>query len=334
MSPINVRRISPNKKFCHVPGFWDMLHFVHDRLHQKTINIYQKPRLSIWCHHSKWPTMFSRFTHQHASHISDKTTPKPHLKNQHSSRFCGYIVWQTSHNHRWEISKYNTFISVDFLLNQHDSWSYGMTHKLMTCMSHANMSGHVQNTMVTASCRCSLTKRYNIHTLAWGYTDMDTKGCNIHLNHTSKTNIHNVFVDVLCNRLHQAISQKPKLVKLLSMRWFGFLLNQHDSWPYVMTHKRMTCMSHANMSGHVQKNTMVTISCQCSPCRCSLTKCYNIHTPAWGYTDMDTKGCNIHLNHMSKTNIHHVFADAVRNRLHTSHISKTKIHQVIVEASD
>jgi len=30
------------------------------------------------------------------------------------------------------------------------------------------------------SCRCSLTKRYNIHTPAWGYINMDTKGFNIH----------------------------------------------------------------------------------------------------------------------------------------------------------
>jgi len=85
-----------------------------------------------------------------------------------------------------------------------------MTHNLMTCMSHANMSEHVQNTMVTASCRCSLTKRYNIHAPAWGYTDMYTKGCKIHLNHTAKTNIHHIFIDALCNRLHPSHISKTK----------------------------------------------------------------------------------------------------------------------------
>jgi len=121
----------------------------------------------------------------------------------------------------------------------------------------------------------------------------------LHLNHISKTNIHHVFVDTLYDRLH-TITYERLASTIHSYRWI-FLLNQHDSWSCGMTHNLMTCMSHANMSGHVQ-NTTVTASC-----RCSLTKRYNVHTPAWGYTDMDTKGCNIHLNHTSKTNIHHVF---------------------------
>jgi len=41
----------------------------------------------------------------------------------------------------------------------------------------------------------------------------------------------------------------------------------------------------------------------------------------------------LQLNHISKTNIHHVFVDALCYRLHRKQILKTQIYQVVVKVS-
>jgi len=60
-----------------------MLRFVRDRIHQNHKHI-SKPQLSIWCHHSKCPTVFRRFTHQRASRISDRL----HLNHISTRKLC------------------------------------------------------------------------------------------------------------------------------------------------------------------------------------------------------------------------------------------------------